>query len=388
MNSEAEAVAADGNPAGAIAVEGARPRAPLDGDFAARLLAWFDRHGRHDLPWQHPRSAYRVWLAEVMLQQTQVQTVIPYYQRFLARFPTLIDLAGAELDDVLALWSGLGYYSRARNLHRAAQICIARHACELPNDIDAISALPGIGRSTAGAILAQAHGARVPILDGNVRRVLSRYRAVTGAPASTAVQRQLWALSSALLPDARLADYTQALMDLGATLCTRRKPQCGQCPMRADCVAHLQGRVEEFPEARGRRERPMRRSSHLWVRDDHQRLLLRRRPPTGVWAGLWSLVDGDTPQQAMLALQQLGVSAGEPSLLTSVRHDFTHFALDIDVLAVQAAGVGVADADLRWLSIAEALQLGVPQPLRRLLEQQSAGVFEPTFKTLATRNRP
>lgn len=368
-------------------VEGARPRPPLEIDFAARLLAWFDQHGRHDLPWQHPRSAYRVWLAEVMLQQTQVQTVIPYYQRFLNRYPTLVDLANAELDDVLALWSGLGYYSRARNLHRAAQICVARHGGELPTGFDAISALPGIGRSTAGAILAQAHGARYPILDGNVRRVLSRFRAVSGNPASSAVQQQLWALSSALLPEHRLADYTQALMDLGATLCTRRQPHCDDCPIQADCVAHLQGRVREFPQARSRRERPLRRSTQLWVVDEQQRLLLRRRPPSGIWAGLWSLVDGETPQQAMAALQNLGISVGEPSLLATVRHDFTHFALDIEVLAVRATGFAVADADLRWFSNTKALQMGLPQPLRRLLEQQSPEAPTPTFKILATRSR-
>lgn len=353
----------------AIDVEGARPRAPLESDFAPRILAWFDQHGRHDLPWQHPRTAYRVWLAEVMLQQTQVQTVIPYYLRFLEQFPTLADLAGAELDDVLALWSGLGYYSRARNLHRTAKICAERHGGDLPLAVESIAALPGIGRSTANAILAQAHGQRLPILDGNVRRVLSRYRAVAGDPASSAVQQQLWTLSESLLPESRLADYTQALMDLGATLCVRRRPSCARCPLNADCDAHLQGRVDDLPQPRGRRVRPLRSSAMIWVHDDQHRLLLRRRAPTGIWAGLWSLVDGETRQAAMSALRQLGVRGGEPLPMTSLRHEFTHFSLDIDVHSVRASASGIADNDSRWLSVAEALQLGLPQPVRRLLEQ-------------------
>ena len=372
-NSVAEARAAE---------EGARARVPLDSDLASRLLAWFDHHGRHDLPWQHPRSAYRVWVAEVMLQQTQVQTVIPYYLRFLERFPALIDLASADLDDVLALWSGLGYYSRARNLHRAAQICADKYGGELPDDFEAMAALPGIGRSTAGAILAQAHGQRLPILDGNVRRVLSRYRAVAGDPASSAVLRQLWALSESLLPESRLADYTQALMDLGATLCVRRRPACHSCPLSADCHAHQQGRVDDLPQARVRRTRPLRRSTQLWVHDDQQRILLRRRAASGIWAGLWSLVDGDTPQQALSTLRQLGIYADEPMAMTSLRHEFTHFSLDMDVLSVRASSVAIADSDSRWCSTAEALLLGVPQPLRRLLEQHPAG---PVAATLPSR---
>ncbi len=356
------------------AAQGAGPPAPQEGDFAGRILAWFDQHGRHDLPWQHPRSAYRVWLAEIMLQQTQVQTVIPYYQRFLARFPTLADLAAGELDDVLALWSGLGYYSRARNLHRTAQICMTRHAGELPGEFEAISALPGIGRSTAGAILAQAHGARWPILDGNVRRVLSRYRAIGGDPASTAVQQELWALAAAVLPETRLADYTQALMDLGATLCTRRRPACTRCPLSPDCDAWVQRRVDEFPQARRKRERPLRRSTQLWVYDDQQRLLLRRRPPVGIWAGLWSLVDGDSSEQALAVLRQLGVGIAEPQPMATLRHEFTHFSLDIDVRSARALGLGIADGESRWCSIEDALQLGLPQPLRRLLETQSATI--------------
>ena len=205
--------------------------------FAHTLLAWFDRHGRQDLPWQHPREAYRVWLSEVMLQQTQVATVVPYFQRFVAALPTLPALARAEEDRVLALWSGLGYYRRARFLHRAAQLCVERHGGELPRQFDALAALPGIGRSTAGAILAQAHGLRFAILDGNVKRVLARYHGIHGHPGQSAIERQLWQHAEAHTPDSRLADYTQAIMDLGATVCVRARPLCEACPLAADCVA-------------------------------------------------------------------------------------------------------------------------------------------------------
>lgn len=364
--------------------EGARPRAPLEQDFAARLLNWFDQHGRHDLPWQHPRTSYRVWLAEVMLQQTQVQTVIPYFQRFEAAFPTLPELAQADLDQVLALWSGLGYYSRARNLHRAAQQCVDQHGGELPQDFQAISALPGIGRSTAGAILAQAHGARHPILDGNVRRVLARHAAVAGEPTSAPFLQQLWNLSAALLPEQRMADYTQALMDLGATVCTRRKPACARCPLADDCQAHAQGRVNEFPQARTRRLRPLRSCTQLWVHDEQQRILLQRRPPVGIWAGLWSLVEADTDSAALATLARLGVVAESPRELASMRHEFTHFSLDIEVRAVRAVYCGVADVDLRWLSVGDALQLGLPQPVRRLLETHAVSAMARPLNTIDT----
>ncbi|MGH8528857.1 MAG: A/G-specific adenine glycosylase, partial [Nevskiales bacterium] len=219
----------------------ARRNLPRTTDLAARVLRWYDRHGRHDLPWQHPRSAYRVWLAEIMLQQTQVATVVPYFESFLTRFPELQALAAASLDEVLELWSGLGYYARARNLHRAAvQIC-AEHAGEFPREFSAVAALPGIGRSTAGAILAQAFGQRHAILDGNVKRVLARYHAINGWPGDPQIAARLWHQAEQHLPQRRLADYTQALMDLGATLCTRRNPDCAACPLQRDCRGYLLG---------------------------------------------------------------------------------------------------------------------------------------------------
>jgi A/G-specific adenine glycosylase len=343
------------------------PDGAIGPEFAERLLTWFDQHGRHDLPWQHPRTPYRVWLAEIMLQQTQVQTVIPYYLRFLEHFPSLPILAAAELDAVMALWSGLGYYSRARNLHRAAQICVAEHGATLPVDPLALQALPGIGRSTAGAILAQAHGARLPILDGNVRRVLARYRAVAGDPAATSTLARLWSLAQSALPHTRLADYTQAQMDLGASICTRAKPRCVECPLSEDCLALRERRVAQFPQARARRIRPLRRSAQLLVQDGQGRLLLRRRPPVGIWAGLWSLIDGDDQGAALRSLAALGLEPISVEPMTAFRHEFTHYSLDIEVLRVSTINTGIADSDLRWLSHAEALSLGLPQPLRRLL---------------------
>ncbi|HVT35954.1 MAG TPA: A/G-specific adenine glycosylase, partial [Nevskiaceae bacterium] len=253
-------------------------------DFSARLLAWFDQHGRHDLPWQHPREPYRVWLSEIMLQQTQVTTVMPYFERFLARFADVQALAAAPLDDVLALWSGLGYYARARNLHACAQTVVREHGGEFPRDIETMMALPGIGRSTAGAILAQAHGQRHAILDGNVRRVLSRHAAVPGWTGEPAVQKKLWAIAESLLPQARLPDYTQALMDLGATVCTARKPACDACPVRADCAARTQQRVAEFPAAKPKRARPQRRSLMLLIENARGEILFERRAAAGIWA--------------------------------------------------------------------------------------------------------
>jgi len=242
--------------------------------FAARLLDWHAVHGRHDLPWQQPRTPYRVWLSEIMLQQTQVTTVIGYFGRFVDALPTLPDLARADLDTVLALWAGLGYYSRARNLHRAAQLCVERHGGELPADLESLSALPGIGRSTAGAILAQAHGQRHPILDGNVRRVLARHARIEDDVTSAPVQKRLWTLAESLLPATQLADYTQAVMDLGATLCTPRNPRCEACPVRDDCGALAAGVVSDLPRKRAARAVPRRETCLVLLHDGDGRVLL------------------------------------------------------------------------------------------------------------------
>ncbi len=344
----------------------------LEHAFAPTLLAWFDRHGRHDLPWQHPRTPYRVWLSEIMLQQTQVAVVVPYFARFVAALPDVPALARASQDDVLALWSGLGYYARARNLHAAARRCMELHGGDLPRDLDALQALPGIGRSTAGAILSQAWGDRAAILDGNVKRVLARLFGIEGWPGLPKVEKQLWAIAANLLPEARLADYTQAQMDFGATLCTRADPACAACPLREACVAHREGRTAELPHPKPGKPLPEREARMLLVEDDRGRVLLRRRPPTGVWAALWSLPEhADAEASRAWFEQHLAGDFAHAEALAPVLHGFTHYRLRI--LPMRIAGVRPRDAvgdnpGLRWASRAELQAIGLPAPVRRLLE--------------------
>jgi A/G-specific adenine glycosylase len=350
-----------------MAVEAPTPPA---GEFAARLLDWHRVHGRHDLPWQHPRTPYRVWLSEVMLQQTQVATVIGYFERFVDALPRLPELAAAPLDQVLGLWSGLGYYSRARNLHRAAQLCVQQHGGNLPTDFEALVALPGIGRSTAGAILAQAHGLPFPILDGNVRRVLSRYHGIAEWPGLPAVEKRLWALAQSHLPQAQLADYTQAQMDLGAGVCARTRPKCDACPLRADCAAAKQGLTSLIPAARPRKTSPVRTTRMLLLVDEQNRVLLQRRPPTGVWAELWSLPEAGDDADLASALAALRVRVdGDAQALPGFRHTFSHYHLDISPLRWRGARRldGIAEADRDWFSAEQLAALGLPAPVRRLL---------------------
>ncbi len=336
---------------------------PASSDFARRLLNWWHSHGRHDLPWQKSRTPYRVWVAEIMLQQTQVGTVIPYFERFTASFPNLEALARAPTDHVLAHWSGLGYYARARNLHAAANYCLENHGGKLPADADALNALPGIGRSTANAIVAQAHDRRAPILDGNVKRVLARHAGIEGWPGRAAVERALWAIAEARTPYKRAADYTQAIMDLGATVCSPRRPDCCGCPVAADCVARLADRVHELPTARPKRTRPRRDTTLVIIENERGEILLQRRPPTGIWGGLWSL-----PERQKVDHPFAGDGAEPPNAIV---HQFTHFTLDIRferarIPADFPAGDG---DDRRWVKPARALEYGLPQPIRRVLEQ-------------------
>jgi len=338
--------------------------------IAPRLLNWYDRHGRKDLPWQHPRTPYRVWLSEVMLQQTQVATVAPYFLRFLKRFPNLADLAAAPLDDVLALWSGLGYYSRARNLHHTARICIEQHGGDLPREFDALAALPGIGRSTAAAILAQAHGLRFAILDGNVKRVLARWAGVQGWPGSTAVGRQLWTIAELHTPRRRVADYTQAIMDLGASICARSRPRCADCPLSGDCVALAHGLTGQLPQRKPARAIPTRQTIMLVLRDGDGRLLLERRAPTGVWAGLWSLPEAADRDGARLRAAPYRRRSNEQfTPLPPFVHGFSHYRLEVTPLALRVTTpAGVADdTDRRWLHPHEAAELGLPAPVRKLI---------------------
>ena len=336
--------------------------------FSARLIAWQAQAGRHDLPWQGTRDAYRVWLSEIMLQQTQVATVIPYYQRFLADFPDLGSLAAAPIEAVIERWAGLGYYARARNLHRCAQRVVAEHDARFPDDPEALAALPGIGRSTAAAIAAFAYGRRAAILDGNVKRVLCRHFGIEGFPGSAPVERELWRLAESLLPEHGIESYTQGLMDLGATLCTRRQPRCGYCPLAASCVACQQGRQEELPQARPRKALP-ERSAHFVLICDGERLLLERRPPHGLWGGLLVPPEG-TPAEV---LARYGLKLVRQSELPPLRHVFTHFRLQLLPVLCQVEAASVAaQRDMEWIGLERAAQAGVPTPIARIIRSAAS----------------
>ncbi|CCD40756.1 A/G-specific adenine glycosylase [Candidatus Paraburkholderia kirkii UZHbot1] len=341
-------------------------------DFSTRLIAWQRIHGRHDLPWQNTRDAYRIWLSEIMLQQTQVSTVIPYYARFLERFPTVTALADAPIDDVMALWAGLGYYSRARNLHRCAQVVAHEHGGAFPQTVDGLAELPGIGRSTAAAIASFAFGARTTILDGNVKRVLARVFGVEGFPGEQRVENAMWALAESLLPDAAnqedVTAYTQGLMDLGATLCVRGKPDCVRCPFASDCVANVDGRQRELPAARPKRAVPTRTTWMLVLRDGDS-ILLEKRPPTGIWGGLWSLPEAADEAALAAVAHSLG---GDEKLqrLAPLSHTFTHFKLAIEPRLGEARG-GAREAmnnETVWAPLARIDSYGVPAPVRKLLD--------------------
>ena len=337
--------------------------------IAAPLLAWHARAGRHDLPWQSDRTPYRVWVSEIMLQQTQVATVIPYYERFMQRFPDVRTLAAAPVDEVLHLWSGLGYYARARNLHRAAgQIC-AEHGGELPRTFAGLECLPGVGRSTAGAILALSLGERFPILDGNVRRVLSRYFGVAGK-ATGAGAKRLWELSERCTPARRVADYTQAIMDLGATLCVRSRPRCEACPLSVGCCARRNGREYQRPASRSA---PVRRTRSVFMvvaLNEDGSVLLGRRPESGVWGGLWCLPEFDTASAAQAFIRHsLVTSRVEPQPLCAIEHAFTHFSLVISPLLVHCAGTAavVEQGTSLWYNVRAPARIGLPAPITALL---------------------
>ncbi len=336
-------------------------------DFNRRLIVWQQRHGRHDLPWQ-VSDPYRIWLSEIMLQQTQVETVIPYYRRFLARFPDVASLAEATEDDVLALWSGLGYYARARNLHAAARHIVERHAGAFPRDFEAILALPGIGRSTASAIAVFAFGQRHAILDGNVKRVLCRCFGIDGWPGEAAVEQRLWSLAESLLPEDDLVAYTQGLMDLGATLCRRSRPDCPACPFADDCLAHRQGRQAELPAARARKALP-EKTTRMLVLLHAGAVLLEKRPASGIWGGLWSLPEGDPDDDVLALARRLGVTAGRGTDLVMLTHTFSHYRLRIfpSVLPVEKLGPRAEAPGRVWLSLADALGAALPTPVRKIL---------------------
>ena len=345
---------------------------PEPAAFSARLIDWQRQHGRHTLPWQRTRDPYRVWLSEIMLQQTQVATVLGYYERFLQRFPDVRALAAAPQDEVLALWSGLGYYSRARNLHRCAQAVVAEHGGEFPRASTQLAALPGIGRSTAAAIAAFCFGERVAILDGNVKRVLTRVLGFHGDLAEAAQERRLWEHATDLLPHEHVEAYTQGLMDLGATLCLARSPHCLICPVREGCVACREGRPEQYPVKTRKLERKARENVWLWLRWQGRHWLVQR-PASGVWAGLWSLPEFDSTEALGAASQGW---PGEGEALPGFTHVLTHldwtlhprrWTFPAQMPQQQIERIVAAWPTGRWFSTEEALRSGLPAPLRKLL---------------------
>ena len=338
--------------------------------FTASVLAWYSQHGRNDLPWHRSRNPYRVWVSEIMLQQTQVATVIPYYQRFVSAFPDIQALARAEQDAVMHQWTGLGYYSRARHLHSAAQQVCARHNGHLPDDLDGLCALPGIGRSTAAAILAFAYGQRQPILDGNVKRVLARYHRVDGYAGTRATESQLWEWADRHTPTKRLADYTQAIMDLGATVC-KRTPRCVVCPVTAGCAAYRDGVTADYPAPKPRRNRPQKTIAMLLIRDELGQILLEKRPNHGIWGGLWSLpeceVDADIANWCEC---RLALTVDVESPWPPIRHSFSHYHLDITPVPVRKRGelpMLMEQTDRIWYNPANPDDRGLAAPVKRFI---------------------
>lgn len=339
--------------------------------FSQLILAWFDIAGRKDLPWQKNLTPYRVWLSEIMLQQTQVITVIPYYQRFINAFPTLKSLSHANIDSVLQLWSGLGYYTRARNLHKCAQIIVQEYHGRFPKCLQQLQKLPGIGRSTAGAIAAISMKIRAPILDGNVKRVLTRYAAIAGVTQDKKINQQLWILAETFLPHQRIDDYTQAMMDLGATICTRSQPKCEICPLQYHCVAYANKTQHLYPTAKPKKTLPIKSVQMLLLLNQQQQLLLEKRPPEGIWGGLWSLpeceIESDLKKWCLqhYACQLVTV---QPSL--TFRHTFTHFHLDISAVIVRtkpSSKTPALKSTHHWYVLKEAMQQGIAAPVKRLI---------------------
>jgi A/G-specific adenine glycosylase len=344
----------------------------LTADFGQRLLDWFDHSGRKHLPWQRQDDAYPVWVSEIMLQQTQVATVIPYYQRFMQRFADVHALAEARLDEVLHLWTGLGYYARARNLHRAAIQIVAQHHGSFPRQLEQLMALPGIGRSTAGAILSLAFGQRHAVLDGNVRRVLARCFAVAGHPGQAPVSRQLWQLAEDCLPMQRAGDYNQAMMDLGATRCRRHRPDCANCPLNRQCLALQQDRIADFPGRKARQTLPLKHCRMLLIRNAANELLLAQRPPSGIWGGLWSLPQCDLDQDVHAWLQQhYHLRVGPLRQLQPLEHVFSHFRLRIQPCEtrLQGGALMLMKTPCLWYNLQKPEKLGLAAPVVRLMGQ-------------------
>ncbi|WP_461537195.1 A/G-specific adenine glycosylase [Spongorhabdus nitratireducens] len=342
--------------------------------FSDAVLAWFDQHGRKNLPWQQDISPYRVWLSEVMLQQTQVATVIPYFENFISRFPAVEDLATAPEDEVLQLWSGLGYYARARNLHKCAKTVVDKYQGVFPASVEELADLPGIGRSTAGAIAAISMSIHAPILDGNVKRVLARFHAVAGWPGQSKTQKELWRLAELYTPKERVADYTQAMMDMGAMLCVRSRPLCDLCPIADGCVAKANNEQSLYPQPKPRKELPVRSVRMLLVVNEQGEVLLRKRPPQGIWGGLWSLPELSVePELEEQAETDTGMSLSGYEEWSQVRHTFSHFHLDITPVKAFVSQGGypqlLEPEQALWYNLDQPPALGLAAPVSRLLKK-------------------
>lgn len=340
--------------------------------FHLTLLSWFDKHGRKDLPWQHPRSPYRVWISEIMLQQTQVKTVIPYFMSFMARFPDIKALALASEDEVLSHWSGLGYYSRARNLHKTAKIVHFELSDNFPGDLDELLKLPGIGPSTAAAIASLAFNKATAILDGNVKRVLSRYFLVAGIPTLSDVNKQLWQHANGCMPHDRCADYTQAIMDMGATCCKVKKPDCISCPLQTTCLAYLNNVVDDYPYKKPKKIIPTQKQQFLLLHNKHNLIYLERRPPIGLWGGLWCLPSIDMKACPTTYVEDTyKFHANTSQELMRIKHSFSHYHLHIVALAMQCHAKADADAITephgRWFNMDEISGLGLAKPVSMII---------------------
>ncbi len=342
----------------------------MSASFSKKVLKWFDQHGRKHLPWQQNRNVYRVWVSEIMLQQTQVATVIPYFERFMERFPDVQSLAKASQDEVLQLWSGLGYYARGRNLHKCAQTIVAEHQGEFPQTVDELETLPGIGRSTAGAIVSLSLDQAATILDGNVKRVLARFYGVAEWPGQTKTAQKLWQYAEALTPSKRCADYTQAMMDLGATLCKRSKPECLRCPLKSECVGYIEGEPEQYPGKKPKKRLPIKTAYFLIIENPSGGLLLEQRPATGIWGGLWSFPELEPEGNILTHCQKHYGEVNSHKRLNPFRHTFSHYHLDIHPVHIQLSSAHRrirSDDQLRWFTENEWLDMGLAAPVKKLL---------------------
>ncbi|GIU09047.1 MULTISPECIES: A/G-specific adenine glycosylase [unclassified Shewanella] len=338
--------------------------------FSTRIITWYDNFGRKQLPWQIAKTPYKVWISEIMLQQTQVATVIPYFEKFIARFPDIDTLASAEQDEVLHYWTGLGYYARARNLHKAAQTIKSQYKSEFPTDFDDVLALPGIGRSTAGAVLSLSLGLNFPILDGNVKRVLARHGAIEGWPGKKPVEQQLWLLTEKLTPAKDIQKYNQAMMDIGATVCTRSKPNCAQCPVAIDCKAQLSGRQSEFPGKKPKKTIPEKSAWLLVIEENHQ-VHLEKRPPAGIWGGLWCFPQFSQRQELDTYIKDKQLKVISERELTGFRHTFSHFHLDVQPVLIRATGHSdnqiMEQTSTVWYNLTHPPKVGLASATERIL---------------------